>query len=102
MKGSNEATIEMMEWYDDYQNTELEIRHRARRNRKDDHIYDIRRNEFLRKSIGYLMLACVILLVGSIGSIEVSETVPTGSVWICVLSQVILYTLIFIQIKEAN
>lgn len=92
-------TVEMMGWYEDYQNTELEIRQMARRSRKADPIIERRSSEIFRKAIGYTMLACVILLVGSIGTIEISETVPVGSVWIAILSQVVLYLLIILQMK---
>ena len=95
-------TVEMMSWYEDYQQTELEIRQRARRNRKLDIIEDFRAVEIRRKLVGYTMLTCLILFVGSVGTLEISEVPSTGAIWICILSQVILYTLAFAHIRAGR
>lgn len=95
-------TVEMMDWYEEYQDRELEIKQMARRSRKADPIIERRSSEIFRKAIGYTMLACVILLVGSIGTIEISEKVPVGSVWIAILSQVVLYLLIILQMRGGS
>lgn len=99
MKGSS---IDVMDWYEDYQSQELEIKQMARRSRKADPIIERRSSEIFRKAIGYTMLVCVILLVGSIGTIEISEEVPVGSLWIAILSQVVLYLLIIVQMRGGN
>lgn len=96
MKGS----IEMPAWYEEYQQTELSIRQAAHRNLQLDRIVDRRQSELRRKAVGYTQILCMILLVGSLGSIEISEVPQVGSIWIAVLSQVILYTLAFCQIRE--
>lgn len=96
------SSIELMDWYEEYQDRELEIKQMARRSRKADPIIERRSSEIFRKAIGYTMLACVILLVGSIGTIEISEEVPVGSVWIAILSQVVLYLLIILQMRGGS
>lgn len=95
-------SIDVMSWYDDYQNTELEIRQRAHRNRKLDIIEDFRTVEIRRKLVGYTMLTCLILFIGSIGTLEISEVPSIGAIWICILSQVILYTLAFAHIRAGR
>ena len=94
--------IDVMSWYDDYQQEELEIRQAARRNRKMDLIVDLRQSEIKRKLVGYTMLTCLILFVGSVGTLEISEAPSAGAIWICILSQVILYTLAFAHIRTGR
>lgn len=98
----DQGSIEVMDWYEEYQDRELEIKQMARRSRKADPIIERRSSEISRKVIGYTMLACVILLVGSIGTIEISENIPIGSVWIAILSQVVLYLLIVVQMRGGS
>lgn len=98
MKGS----IEMPGWYEEYQERELSIRQAAHRNIRMDQIEDRRARELNRKFIGYTMIACMILLIGSIGTIEITEVPPVGSIWIAVLSQVVMYALAFYQVREGR
>lgn len=84
-------------WYAEYQERELPTRHASHRM---DSIEKRRGRELSRKFVGYTMIVCLILFIGSLGTIEITDVPPVGSIWIAVLSQIVMYALMFYQIRE--